>query len=351
MSANTFGSVFRVTTYGESHGPAIGLVIEGVPAGLPLDEAEIQRELDRRRPGQSRVSTMRSESDTVEILSGVFEGKTTGTSIGMLIRNADQRSRDYGNLATCFRPGHADWGFFQKYGIRDYRGGGRSSGRETATRVAAGAVAKQLLATMGVKIRAAAMEIGGVRAEKVDFDRVEETIVRSADPAVAEAMIAAIRAAQKEYDSVGGIIECRVSGVPAGWGEPPFDKLDALLAHAIVSIGGIKGIEFGAGFAVARLRGSQNNDPITPEGFASNRAGGVLGGISNGDEIVFRAAMKPTSSIAKEQDTVDLEGKPVRLSVHGRHDPCLVPRAVPVVEAMTALVLIDLALRQRSARL
>ena len=351
MSGNTFGHLFRVTTFGESHGPGLGVIIDGVPAGLRLDPEQIQHDLDRRRPGQSKVSTMRKEADEVEILSGVMDGVTTGTALAMLIRNTDQRSRDYGNLATCFRPGHADYGYFKKYGIRDYRGGGRSSGRETAMRVAAGSVAKQLLAHYGVTIQAYTLRLGGVDAAKVDLAAVESNIVRSADPDAAEAMIAAIRAAQAEMDSVGGIIECRADGVPAGLGEPVFDKLDALIAHAVLSIGGIKGIEFGSGFAAADLRGSVNNDPITPDGFTSIHAGGILGGISNGNTILFRTAMKPTSSIAKEQKTIDEAGSAVTISVHGRHDPCLVPRAVPVVEAMTALVLIDALLQNRCARL
>ncbi|MBS1369554.1 MAG: chorismate synthase [Lentisphaeria bacterium] len=351
MSGNTFGRMFRVTTFGESHGPGLGCIIDGVPAGIRLDPELIQRDLDRRRPGQSKVSTMRREADTVEILSGLMEGVTTGTALSMLIRNTDQRSRDYGNLATCFRPGHADYGYFRKYGIRDYRGGGRSSGRETAMRVAAGGVAKQLLAHYGIRIQAYTIRLGGVPVKKIDLDAVESTIVRSADPDVAEAMIAAIRAAQKEVDSVGGVIECRADGVPAGLGEPVFDKLDALIAHAVLSIGGIKGIEFGAGFAAADLRGSRNNDPITPEGFATNNAGGILGGISTGETILFRAAMKPTSSIAREQQTINENGEAVTISVHGRHDPCLVPRAVPVVEAMTAIVLADALLQNRCSRL
>ena len=327
------------------------MIIDGVPAGVKIDEALIQRDLDRRRPGQSKVSTMRKEPDRVEILSGVFEGVSTGTSLAMVIRNTDQRSQDYGRLAELFRPGHADLGFFKKYGVRDYRGGGRSSGRETSMRVAAGAVAKMVLATMGVSVRACSMMIGGVYAETVDWSVVEENIVRSPDLAAAEKMVAAIRAAQADRDSVGGIICCEAHGVPAGWGEPVFDKLDALLAHAILSIGGIKGIEIGAGFEAPKKRGSENNESILPSGFASNHAGGILGGISNGDVITFRAAMKPTSSIAKKQHTIDKEGNATEIEVLGRHDPCLVPRAVPVVEAMTALVLADLALRNRAARI
>ena len=351
MSGNTFGNIFRVTTFGESHGPGLGVIIDGVPAGIKLDVEQIQNELDRRRPGQSKVSTMRQEADAVEILSGLMDGVTTGTALAMLIRNSDQRSRDYGNLVTCFRPGHADYGYFKKYGIRDYRGGGRSSGRETAMRVAAGAVAKQLLAHFGMKIQAYTTRLAGIPVKKIDLDAVESNIVRSADPDVAEAMIATIRAAQAEMDSVGGIIECRADGVPAGLGEPVFDKLDALLAHAALSVGGVKGVEFGEGFAAADLRGSQNNDAMSPEGYLSNHAGGILGGISNGAPIIFRVVMKPTASIAQEQQTVDENGNSVTISIHGRHDPCLVPRAVPVIEAMTALVLADALLRNRSSRL
>lgn len=351
MSGNTFGHIFRVTTFGESHGPGLGVIIDGVPAGFRLDQGEIQRDLDRRRPGQSDVSTARQEADTVEILSGIMGGVTTGTALAMLIRNTDQRSCDYGNLASCFRPGHADYGYFKKYGIRDYRGGGRSSGRETAMRVAAGSVARQLLAHYGIVVHAYSLRIGGVSARKIDLASVESNVVRSPDPDAAEEMIAAIRAAQREGDSIGGIIECRVDGVPAGLGEPVFDKLDALIAHAVLSIGGIKGIEFGSGFASSDLRGSVNNDPMMPDGFASNHAGGIVGGISNGNTILFRAAMKPTSSIAKEQKTIDEAGNAVTICVHGRHDPCLVPRAVPVIEAMTALVLIDELLQNRCSRL
>ncbi len=351
MSGNSFGSIFRITTFGESHGPGLGVIIDGVPAGIRLDAERIQHDLDRRRPGQSKVSTMRNESDTAEILSGVMDGVTTGTALAMLVRNGDQRSRDYGDLATCFRPGHADYGYFTKYGIRDYRGGGRSSGRETAMRVAAGAVAKQLLAHYGITVQAYAVRLGGVAAKKIDLNAVESNIVRSADPDVAEAMIAAIRAAQAEMDSVGGVIECRADGVPAGLGEPVFDKLDALLAHAVLSVGGVKGVEFGDGFAAADSRGSRNNDAMSSEGSLTNHAGGILGGISNGSPILFRVAMKPTPSIAQEQQTVDESGSAVAIRIHGRHDPCLVPRAVPVVEAMAALVLADALLRQRSAKL
>ena len=344
---NSFGEVFRVTTFGESHGPAIGAVIDGLPAGLPLTEAEIQRDLDRRRPGQSEVSTPRREADRAEILSGVFQGVTIGTPLAILIRNSDARSADYEALAKVFRPGHADFGYQKKFGLRDYRGGGRSSGRETAARVAAGAVAKKLLAAEGVHFIAHTVQIGDVRAQAYRPETIEENPLRTADPEAAPAMIAAVQAAMREGDSLGGIVECRISGVPAGWGEPVFDKLDAELAKAIVSIGGVKGIEFGDGFAAAARRGSANNDPMTPEGFASNHAGGILGGISTGAEIVFRAAVKPTPSIRAPQKTIDTEGNPAELSVPGRHDPCLCGRIVPVVEAMAALVLADMMLRNR----
>ncbi|MBE6368581.1 MAG: chorismate synthase [Lentisphaerae bacterium] len=350
MSGNTFGSIFKITTFGESHGPALGVTLDGVPAGIELTAEDIQKELDRRKPGQSILTTQRQEADAVEILSGVFENTTTGTPLALLIRNTDQRSRDYGNLAEIFRPGHADYSFFAKYGIRDYRGGGRSSGRETAARVAAGAVAKKLLAKENIMIRACTSAIGGIKAEQFDWDFVEKNPVRTADPEKAEAMAAAIDQARMSLDSIGGMIECRIANVPAGWGEPVFDKLDALLAHAMLSLGAIKGIEFGDGFAAAQVRGSQNNDSPTPEGWGSNHAGGILGGISNGAEIVFKLAVKPTPSIAQEQTTVDKHNQVVKCAIHGRHDPCLCPRMVPVVEAMAAIVLADMMLRNKSSK-
>ena len=351
MSGNTFGTLFRVTTFGESHGPALGAVIDGVPAGMMLEAADIQQELDRRRPGQSALTTPRNESDTVEILSGVFEGCTTGTPLALLIRNQDQRSRDYGNLAELFRPGHADYTYFRKYGIRDYRGGGRSSGRETAARVAAGAVAKKMLVREGVRITAFTAAVGKVAGKVFVPDFIEKNPVRCADPETAEAMAREIADAQAAHDSVGAVIECRIQGVPAGWGEPVFDKLDAALAQAMLSVGAVKGIEFGDGFASAARRGSENNDAMTPDGFASNHAGGILGGISSGTEIVFRIAVKPTPSIALAQQTVDRAGAAQICEIKGRHDPCLAPRMVPVVEAMAALVLADFSLRQRAARI
>ena len=343
---NSFGEQFRVTTFGESHGPALGAIVDGVPAGLELDEAYIQKALDRRKPGQSVFTTPRKEADAVEILSGVFEGRTTGTPVALLIRNQDQRSRDYGDLAEVFRPGHADYGFFKKYGIRDYRGGGRSSGRETAARVAAGAIAaKYLQEKYGIVIRAWTEAVAGISGEKTDFDFIEKNALRAADPDRYPAMEEAVRNAIAELDSVGGIVSCVIEGVPAGLGEPVFDKLDALLAHAMLSLGAVKGIEFGDGFAAAGLRGSVNNDKMSPEGFLSNHAGGILGGISTGAPITFRIAVKPTPSIRQEQQTVDQENNPRTVTVQGRHDPCICPRIVPVVEAMASLVLADLTLR------
>jgi chorismate synthase len=348
--SSSYGRIFRITTFGESHGAGIGVVIDGVPSRLPLDEADIQIELDRRRPGQSKITTQRQEPDRVEILSGVFEGVTTGTSLAMLIRNLDARSQDYGNLATVFRPGHADFGYAAKYGVRDYRGGGRSSGRETAARVAAGAVAKKILKTLGIAITGHTLEIGGVRAGQYRPECIEANIVRCADPDAVQPMLDVIAAAQAERDSVGGIVECRIQGVPAGWGEPVFDKLDAELAKAALSIGGVKGVEFGIGFGAAQLRGSANNDPIRPEGFVRNHAGGILGGMSNGDEIVFRVAVKPTPSIAARQQSVDAGNRAAELEIKGRHDPCLCPRIVVVLEAMAALVLVDMAMLQHGVQ-
>ena len=348
---NTFGTQFAVTTFGESHGPALGVTIDGLPAGLAIDETFIQSEMDRRRPGQSAMTTARNEADRVEILSGVFEGVSTGTPLAMLIRNRDQHSSDYTALADVFRPGHADLTFFRKYGIRDYRGGGRSSGRETAARVAAGAVAKLLLARYGIRVHACAERIGSVSAERRDWEETERNPVRCADPEAAKAMAEAIREAGARGDSLGGIVYGEILGVPAGLGEPVFDKFDALLAQAVFSIGGIKGFEIGDGFAAAGRTGSENNDPMRGSGFLSHHAGGILGGISNGDVISFRAAVKPTPSIAGEQMTVDTAGKDRTIRIAGRHDPCLVPRIIPVIEAMAAVTTADLLLRARSNRL
>ena len=350
MSSNTFGTIFRVTTFGESHGAGLGCVIDGVPAGLRIDLDFLRAELARRRPGQSGMTTPRSEADEPEILSGVLDGVATGAPLAILFRNTNQKSGDYATIANLFRPGHADYSWERKFGFRDARGGGRTSGRETVARVAAGAVAKLILASNGIKVRACAVEIAGIKANTIDWDQVERNPVRAPDAEAAERMVQAVREAAP--DSVGGVILCEALGLPAGLGEPVFDKLDALTAHAILSIGGVKGIEFGAGFAAAAMRGSVHNDPILPGGkFASNNAGGVLGGISNGDVFTFRCAVKPTASLARPQMTVDRDGAPAEISTPGRHDPCLVPRMVPVVEAMTAIVLADLLLLAKNSRL
>lgn len=348
---NSFGTAFRVTTFGESHGAGLGVVIDGVPPRVVWDQELLDTEMARRRPGQSKLVTQRQESDQVEVLSGVFEGRTTGAPIAILIRNSDQRSKDYANIAALFRPGHADFTYHAKYGHRDYRGGGRASGRETAARVAAGAVAAMVLKPLGVDVWAHTVQVADVTAVHVDRAVIETNPVRCADAAAAERMVAAIEAARKAGDSLGAIVEVRAEGVPAGLGEPCFDKLDADLAKALMSIGTVKGIEIGNGFAAVTLRGSQNNDAFTTDADGrivtrSNHHGGILGGISSGMPIVVRCALKPTSSIVLEQDTVDVHGTPQRFRIHGRHDPCIAPRFVPVAEAMVRLVLLDHLLRQ-----
>ena len=327
---NTFGRNFRVTTFGESHGKALGVVIDGCPPGIPLSEGDIQPFLDRRRPGKSPLESPRREPDRVEILSGIFQGKTTGAPLTLMVKNRDIREEDYRELEEIFRPGHADFTYQAKYGIRDHRGGGRSSGRETVARVAAGAVAAKYLAGNGIHITGRILEIHGKR-----------------DP---DAMTKEIEKARDEGDSVGGIAEVLVSGCPAGLGDPVFSKLDALLAHALMGIGAVKGVEIGEGFAAARMKGSKHNDPMTREGFATNHAGGILGGISTGQEIVARIAVKPTPSIAKTHRTLDRRGKEVSISIKGRHDPCIVPRIIPVAEAMVALVILDALLEQAKYR-
>ena len=347
MSDNTFGKIFKVTTFGESHGPAVGAVVDGMPAGVEIDRDFIQAELDRRRPGNKAAgSTLRQESDTVEILSGVFENRSTGTPINLLIRNSDQHSSDYSELKDLFRPGHADWGFHAKYGFRDHRGGGRSSGRETACRVAAGALAKLLLKKLypDLSVTAYALEIGGVRCEKISLDEIDQNPLRAADSCAAVKMAERIEECRRTSDSCGGIVECRIAGVPAGWGEPVFDKLDALLAHAIVSIGAVKGFALGAGFGAARLTGAENNS-------LPGAAGGIRGGISDGETVIFQAAVKPTPSIAQEQSMPGTDGRMHRFAIKGRHDVCIVPRIVPVIESMAAIVLADCVLRQRSAKI
>ncbi|MBD5416464.1 MAG: chorismate synthase [Desulfovibrio sp.] len=363
MAGNTFGRVLRLTTFGESHGPGLGGVLDGCPAGLPLSEADLQAELDLRRPGQGPASTKRKEPDTVHLLSGVFEGQTTGTPIAFYIANEDQRSRDYGKLAELFRPGHADWSYHQKFGgIRDYRGGGRSSARETAARVAGGAIARKLLSVAcGTVIRAACVELGGIAVPEAEID-MKDAVARpyfaasEAAPALWDAAVAEARAAG---DTLGGIVRIVAEQVPAGLGEPVFDRLDATLAHALMSVGAVKGVEVGDGFAAARSRGSANNDALFPaEGadgcghaprarFGSNHAGGILGGISSGQDIILQAAVKPIASIAQEQATVDRQGRPTSVTVGGRHDLAAIPRIVPVLAAMTALALADAYLLQR----
>ena len=357
MSGSSFGSIFRITTWGESHGPGIGVVIDGCPAGLAISEKEIQSYLDRRKPGQSKYTTKRNESDSVEIFSGVFEGKTTGTPISLIVRNQDQRSRDYGNIASLFRPGHADYPFTEKYGFRDYRGGGRSSGRETIGRVAGGAVASLLLKELGIQVKAYTKSIGPFTISESDYRMSEifENALYMPGNAAAEQAGEYIYSLMAEKDSCGGVIECIAEGLPAGLGEPVFDKLDALLAHAVMSIGAVKGVEIGDGFAAAASRGSVNNDPFYAENGAvhkrTNHSGGTLGGMSDGSRLILRAAIKPTSSISRKQQTVNTSGENTEIEVFGRHDPVIVPRAVVVVESMTALTLADLLLRNMSAQL
>jgi len=354
MAGNTFGEVFKVTTFGESHGPAIGVIVDGVPPNLPLTESDIQFDLDRRRPGQSKVTTQRKESDTVDILSGVFEGKTTGTALAMLIRNKDHRSSDYTQIKDIFRPGHADYTYFMKYGNRDYRGGGRSSGRETACRVAAGAIAKKILNKEKINIVAYTLAIGDIYAEKRDYTVIEKNMVRAPDLEAAERMVKRIEEARKDLDSVGGIVEAVIHGCPPGLGDPVFDKLNARLAYALMSIGTIRGIEFGLGFEATKMTGSKHNDRFYMDGknirTRSNNAGGILGGITNGENIVFRVGVKPPSSIAQKQQTVSKDHKNTTIEIKGRHDPCICPRVVPVVEAMAALALVDALMLQKMIR-
>lgn len=341
ITRSSFGELFRVTTFGESHGPALGVVIDGCPAGLTLNTDFIRTELERRRPGQSKLVSPRKELDEFELLSGVFEGKTTGTPILGIVYNRDVKSKDYDEIKNLFRPGHADFTYAVKYGHRDYRGGGRSSARETAARVLAGAIAKQLLGTIGVNIYGGVVQVGTVTATKYVWDQVEQNDVRSVDPDVTEKMRTEIEEARKNRDSVGGVVEVRADGVPVGLGEPIFARLDAAVAAALMSIPAVKGVEIGCGFKAATLRGSQMNDQLYPDGFASNNHGGILGGISSGAPIVARIAIKPTSSIPLELDTIDANFKAAKISTKGRHDPCVALRAVPIAEAMLALVLVD----------
>jgi chorismate synthase len=355
MAGNTIGEVFRVTTFGESHGVGVGVVVDGCPAGLTLKEEDFTRDMARRRPGQSCITSPRKEADQVQILSGVFEGKTTGTPIALVVYNRDIDPDAYEGLKKIFRPGHADFTYFVKYGHRDHRGGGRASGRETLARVAAGVIAKKILAYQGIRIIAHTVAVGDVVAETFDEEAIEANPVRCADPEAAKRMMECIEAVRAEGDSIGGVVAVEARGVPPGLGEPVFDKLDADLAKALMSIPTVKGVEIGSGFASARMRGSESNDPFvyTDEGIrtATNNAGGILGGISTGMPIVCRLAVKPSSSIAREQKALTMEGKEVALSVTGRHDPCVCPRVVPVAEAMMAIVLADHWLRQRLAQL
>ncbi len=348
MAGNTFGIAFRVTTWGESHGPAVGVTIDGCPPRLSLEEADIQRDLDRRRPGTGGPASPRKEPDQVEILSGVFEGVTTGTPICLLIRNKDAKSSAYDHLRDIFRPGHGDYTYLKKYGIRDHRGGGRSSARETAARVAAGAVARRLLAQHGITICAYTVALGGITAQKRDLDAIDQNRLRCPDNEAAARMEERVAEVRKAGDSLGGIVEILAQGVPAGLGEPVFDKLDADLAKALMSIGAVKGVEIGAGFAAAAATGSTNNDPIEPDGFASNNAGGILAGISNGADIVARVAVKPIPSIGMAQRTITTDGQPTTIRIGGRHDISAIPRIVPVCEAMVALTLADHLLRQQA---
>lgn len=353
--SSSFGKIFRLTTWGESHGPALGVLIDGVPAGIPLTVEDIQADLDRRRVGQSKVTTPRGERDAAEILSGVYEDVTTGAPISIITYNKDADSSKYDNLREVFRPGHADYTYWKKYGHRDHRGGGRSSARETWGRVAAGVIAKKIIANAGIDVFAFAREIGGIACETFDRDVIESNIVRAADPNAAEKMIAAIMQAKEEKNSLGGIVEIRATGMPAGLGEPTFDKLDALIGQAMLSVPATKGVEIGRGFEQARMQGSESNDPFVLEGdrvrVGNNNAGGTLGGISTGEDVIVRVAVKPTSSIEREQDTVTKNLDPEKITVYGRHDPSVVPRAVPVLEAMLALVLADLYLQNRAARI
>jgi chorismate synthase len=348
--SSSFGTLFRLTTFGESHGPAVGVVVDGMPPGIAVSPADIQRELDRRRPGQSALTTQRQEADQVEILSGIFAGVTLGTPIAMLVRNREARPQDYEALREVFRPGHADYVYQQKYGVRDHRGGGRSSGRETVGRVAAGALARVALATTGVSIVGGTVQVGEVRAARRDWDEVEKNAVRCPDAEAAAEMARAIEAAREAKDSVGGTVEVVARGVPAGWGDPTMAKLDALLGAAMLSIPATKGVEIGEGFALAMRRGSEANDVFDGRRYLTNHAGGISGGISNGADVVVRVAVRPASSIGQPQVAATKQGGTTTIAIEGRHDPCICPRIVPVAEAMMAVTLMDAWLRQRSLR-
>ena len=350
MPGNTFGTVFRVTTWGESHGPALGAVVDGCPPGLALSAEDINAELAWRKSRDPRVSTSRREPDQAEILSGVYEGQTTGTPISLVIYNRDVDSSAYDQLKDLFRPGHADYTYWHKYGIRDRRGGGRASGRETVARVAAGAVAKKILDQKGIEVFAYTLALAGIKAQKLDFGEIYKNTLFCPDPEAVPLIIQRLKEIRESGDSVGGVVEIRAKGCPAGLGEPVFAKLDGTLAGALMGIGAVKGVEIGSGFAAAEMLGSEHNDPLTPGGFVSNNAGGVLGGISNGEEIVARVAVKPISSIEIEQQTITEDGESVNLSVKGRHDVSAIPRIVPVCTAMVRLVLADMVLQQEAIR-
>jgi len=357
--SSTYGKLFKIATFGESHGAAIGVVVEGCPAGVPFDLAFIQQELDRRKPGQSRITTQRREADTVQVLSGVFEDKTTGTPIAMMIWNEDQRSKDYSHIAQQFRPSHADFTYQTKYGVRDYRGGGRSSARETAARVAAGALAKLVLKDLGVDVQAYVSQVGKLKLDKeyheLDLSLTDTNAVRCPDPEMAQTMFDYIDDIRKQGDSIGGVVSCVVTGSPVGWGEPVFDKLHAELGKAMLSINAVKGFEYGSGFEGVELQGSAHNDAFYTDETGrvrtrTNHSGGIQGGISNGEDIFFRVAFKPVATIMQDQESVDQNGDSITVQGKGRHDPCVLPRAVPIVEAMAALVLVDFYLRDKSVR-
>ncbi len=348
MAGNSFGQLFRVTTFGESHGKVIGAVIDGCPPGLPITQEDFGREMARRRPGRGSFDTPRKETDQVEIMSGVFEGLTTGAPISLFIYNRDADSKPYEVIKDLFRPGHGDYTYFKKYGHFDYRGAGRYSARETVARVAAGVIAQRLLEPAGMKIKGYTLELGGIRAESFDLETVDENPLYCPDSMASDSMEQALQEAMKQGDSLGGVVEVRVMGCIEGLGEPVFDKLDADLAKAVMSVGAVKGVEIGEGFGAARLKGSENNDSITPEGFRTNHAGGILGGISNGDEIIIRAAIKPIPSIGIEQDTIDRQGERARIKIMGRFDVSAIPRVIPVLEAMVKLTLADHYLRNQA---
>lgn len=348
MGGSSIGEMFRVTTFGESHGPALGCIVDGCPPGLPLSEEDLQVDLDRRRPGSSRFTTQRREEDRVRILSGVFEGRTTGTSIGLLIENTDQRSRDYSDIKDIFRPAHADYAYLKKYGIRDYRGGGRASARETAMRVAAGGIAKKYLEQeLGVKVRGYLAQMGDIVAEQVDWDAIDDNPFFCPDPLKVPQMEQLIEDLRREGNSIGAKITVVATGMIAGLGEPVFDKLDAEVAHALMSINAVKAVEIGAGFASITQKGSEHRDEMTPNGFTSNNAGGIVGGISTGQDLVAHIALKPTSSITQPGQSIDMDGNPAEVVTKGRHDPCVGVRATPIAEAMLAIVLMDHFLRHR----